>query len=145
MRRTPEGWPRLALSVYYEDASAAIDWLTAAFGFEVRLVVRGEGGIVEHSELTFGEAVVMVGDDRRQKPFGPRVSSPRGAGGANTQIAMFYVDDVEAHCARARDAGAEISYPPSVTDYGPEYWADKNYQCVDPEGHAWWFCERVRG
>ena len=35
--------------------------LCAAFGFEVRLKIEGEGGRIEHSELEFGEGLIMVG------------------------------------------------------------------------------------
>jgi len=145
MKPTPKGWPRLSTAAYYDDAPAAIDWLGAAFGFEVRLKVEGDAGAIEHCELVFGDAVVMVGDAARQKALGRPYVSPRSVGGANTQSVMLYVDDVDAHCARARAAGGRITYEPKVSDYGEDYWVDKSYQCVDPEGHAWWFCERVRG
>jgi uncharacterized glyoxalase superfamily protein PhnB len=145
MKPTPAGWPRLSTTIFYADAPNAIDWLCRAFGFEVRLKVEGEGGIVEHSELVLEDALIMVGDTRRKKSFGPQMVSPRSAGAVNTQSAMLYIDDVDAHCARARAAGAEVAYEPTLSDYGEDYWADKCYQCVDLEGHAWWFCERVRG
>jgi len=44
----------------YIDASATIEWLREVFRFEVRLRVEGENGRILHSELTYGEAVVMV-------------------------------------------------------------------------------------
>jgi uncharacterized glyoxalase superfamily protein PhnB len=34
---------------------------------------------------------------------------------------------------------------PKVSDYGPDHWSDKTYECVDPGGHHWWFAERLRG
>jgi uncharacterized glyoxalase superfamily protein PhnB len=145
MKPTPKGWPRLSTTVVYKDAAKAIDWLCAAFGFEVRLKVEGEGGVIEHSELVFGEAVIMPCDERRQQDKGWPMVSPRSVGGSNTQSIMLYVDDVDAHCARARAAGGTITIEPAVSDYGEEYWADKSYQCEDLEGHRWWFCERVRG
>ena len=145
MKPAPRGWPRLSTTLFYKDAQHAIDWLCQAFGFEVRLKIEGEGGLIEHSELVFADAVVMVGDERRLKGFGPRLVSPRSVGNQNTQTLMLYVDDVDAHCARAKSCGAEVTYPPTLTDYGDGYWADKSYQCLDPEGHAWWFCERTRG
>jgi uncharacterized glyoxalase superfamily protein PhnB len=144
MKPTPKGWPRLSTAVFYTDANLAIEWLSKAFGFEVRLKVDGEG-LVQHSELVYGEAVIMVGDERvqrgKQRPF----ASPKSLGGKSTQSVMIYVDDVDAHCADARAAGAKITYEPSVSDYGEEYWADKTYQAEDHEGHLWWFAERVRG
>ena len=57
---------------------------------------------------------------------------------------MVFVDDVDAHCARARAAGARIADEPKVHDYGEDYWADRSYGAVDPEGHLWWFTQRVR-
>ena len=63
MKPPPRDWPRLSSSVFYQDAHAAIDWLCRAFGFAVRLKVEGEGGRIEHSELTYGEGLVMVGQE----------------------------------------------------------------------------------
>ena len=145
MKPPPKGWPRLSVALYYQEAAKAIDWLCEAFGFEVRLKVEGEGGRIEHSELVFGEAVLMVGDETVQKEKDRPAKSPREIGGANTASVMLYVDDAAAHCERARKAGATITYEPKVSDYGEDYWADKSYQAQDLEGHRWWFCERVRG
>jgi len=61
MKKPPEGWPRISSAVFYEEAGPAIDWLCRVFGFEVRLKVEGEGGRIEHSELVFGEGLVLVG------------------------------------------------------------------------------------
>ena len=57
---------------------------------------------------------------------------------------MIHVEDVDAHCARARAAGAMIVDEPTVHDYGEDYWADRSYGAVDPEGHLWWFTQRIR-
>lgn len=135
----------MAASRTYKDASKAIDWLCDAFGFECRLKVEGEGGRIEHSELVFGDAVIMVGQESVQEDKGRLMVSPSSIGGKNTGGLMFYVDDASAHCERARAAGGTITYEPTVSDYGEDYWADKSYECVDFEGHRWWFAERVRG
>jgi uncharacterized glyoxalase superfamily protein PhnB len=142
MKPTPPGWPRVSPSVYYLKASAAIDWLCKAFGFEVRLKVDGENGTIEHSELTYGDGLIMVGEASRPKY--PYRRSPGQVGGANTMNLMIYVDDVEAHCKRARDAGAKIVVDPTTHDYGEEYWTDRGYECEDLEGHHWWFFQRLR-
>ena len=146
MKNTPAGWPRISSSLYYQDASKMIDWLCSAFGFSLRLKVEGENGGVEHSELTYGEGVVMVG----QESSGPAARwgvdrrSPLSLAGANTQGMMVYVDDVDAHCAHAQAAGARIVEAPAVHDYGEDYWADRSYGALDPEGHMWWFTQRLR-
>jgi uncharacterized glyoxalase superfamily protein PhnB len=57
---------------------------------------------------------------------------------------MLYVDDAAAHCAHARARGARIVDEPALHDYGAEYWTDRSYGALDPEGHLWWIAERVR-
>jgi uncharacterized glyoxalase superfamily protein PhnB len=145
MQPAPKGWPRISGAVFYRDAGKAIEWLCDAFGFEVRLRVDGEGGRVEHSELTFGDGLVMVATSGIKDKTGGDHREPAEVGGANTQSLAVYVDDVDAHCARARAAGARITYEPATSDYGEEYWADRSYECVDPGGHRWWFMQRLRG
>jgi len=132
--------------VFYEDAGAAIDWLCRVFGFEVRLKVEGEGGRIEHSELTFGDGLIMVGSVGKVRERGGRefCASPRATDGLNTQALCICVDDADQHCARARAAGANIVSEPNTKDYGDEYWADRSYEAVDLEGHHWWFMQRVR-
>jgi uncharacterized glyoxalase superfamily protein PhnB len=115
--------------LYYEDAAAAIEWLCRAFGFTKRLVVPGPDGKVAHSELSFGPGVIMVGTARADR----RCASPRALG-AVTQGLSVYVDDPDAHHARAKAAGAEIVEPPKDTDYGA-----RGYMTRDPEGHLWYF------
>ena len=147
MKPAPYNFPRITSGLHYRDAAKMIDWLCAAFGFEVRLKVDdGKGGIT-HSELTYGEGVIMVGserDDERSRRWGVPMSSPVSVGGANTQGLMVHVDDCDAHCEHARKAGARIIDEPALHDYGEEYWADRSYGAVDPEGHMWWFTQRVR-
>jgi uncharacterized glyoxalase superfamily protein PhnB len=142
MNPPPKGWPRISSGLVYDDPKAAIAWLCKAFGFEVQLKVEGDGGTIEHSELTYGGGLIMVGGP---KPKFPSLQSPRASAGHNTQSLMVYVDDVKAHCEQARAAGARITDEPSTHDYGEEYWADLSYGCEDVGGHLWWFTQRLRG
>ena len=135
----PKDWPRISSALFYDDASAAITFLERAFGFETRIRVDGEGGKIVHSELVLGGGVVMVAQARDKRV------SPRSSGGKITQSLFVYVDDADAHCARARAAGATIVTEPADTDYGAEYWADRGYAAEDCEGHHWSFAHRVRG
>ena len=84
------------------------------------------------------------GGDRDAR-FGAPGRAPVAAQGVNTQSLFVYVDEVEAHHDRALAAGARITVPLADHDYGPEHWRDRGYACVDPDGHLWWFVERVRG
>ena len=147
MKPTPAGWQRFSPAVVYRDARAMIDWLCGAYGFELKLLVQGDDGAVAHSELCYGEGLIMVSqEDIDGAPrFGVALRSPRSLAGMNTQNIMVFVDDVDAHCAQARTAGARIVAEPEDHDYGDEYWTDRSYGAVDPEGHLWWFSQRVRG
>lgn len=144
MRNPPPGWPRISNAVYYEDPARAIDWLVSAFGFEVRLKVEGEDGRIEHSEITFYGGLVMVGDaEKATLRNGAIRATAKSLGGANTQQLCIHIDDVDAHCARARAAGAKITREPVTTDYGEDYWIDRSYEAEDPEGHRWYFMQRM--
>jgi uncharacterized glyoxalase superfamily protein PhnB len=127
---TPQ--PRIAPYLLYEDAAGAIDFLTRAFGLRERLRVPTEDGRVSHSELELDGSVLMLGEP------GPEYQSPKKAG---TRHALVHVsvDDVDAHCERARKAGATIIEEPSDQPYG-----DRRYAAEDPEGHQWFFAKHVR-
>ncbi|HJS21376.1 MAG TPA: VOC family protein [Steroidobacteraceae bacterium] len=144
MKPAPPGWPRISSALFYDDARAAIDWLCEVFRFTVRLRIDGEAGRIEHSELTFDDGLIMVGSTGaragRQVPY----SSPRSLGGANTQTLCIYVDDVDAHHAHAVKCGAKVTRALATTDYGSEYWTDRSYEAEDPEGHRWFFVQRMR-
>jgi uncharacterized glyoxalase superfamily protein PhnB len=62
------------------------------------------------------------------------VKLPQEIGGAGTQSAYIIVDDVDAHYARAKAAGAEIIKEVEDQSYG-----GRLYSCRDPEGHLWSF------
>lgn len=108
--------------------------------------MEGEGGRIEHSELTLGEGLIMIGTagGGSTRPDRSFCVPPRSTGGANTQSLCVFVDDVDAHCQRARAAGAKVVTESATQDYGKEYWSDRTYQAVDLEGHHWWFMQRVR-
>lgn len=146
MKSTPKGWPRIVSAVFYDDPKKAIEFLTTAFGFTPKLIVEGDDGRIEHSELMYGEGMIMVGGASGAaggKRDGSWRKSPRSAGGG-TQSMMVFVDDADAHAAHAKAAGATIASEPETHDYGDDYWADRTYEAVDLEGHHWWFTQRMR-
>jgi uncharacterized glyoxalase superfamily protein PhnB len=143
MKKLPEGWPRIAPAVYYQEASKAIDFLCRAFGFEVRLKVEGEGGRIEHSELVLGDGLLMVGSVDAREGTADYRRSPRQTGGFNTQSLCVSVEDADAHCQRARDAGARIVSEPTTRDYGEGYPVFRGYQAEDLEGHRWYFMHQA--
>ena len=116
----------------YADAPAAIEWLCAAFGFERHLVVPGEDNQIAHAQLAFRNSMIMLGS-AREGEYDDLLIQPTDAG-AVTQAPYVIVDDVDAHYARARDAGAEIVMEPADQDYG-----GRLYICRDIERHLWNF------
>jgi uncharacterized glyoxalase superfamily protein PhnB len=122
----------LSSAVCYRDAKAAYRWLEQAFGFEPLFVILDADGKLAHSEMTFGNAVLMVGNE-----WSSDHNSPKSIGGKNTQtvhVQLAQGEDVDAHCDRARRAGAEILQEPETQFYG-----DRTYRARDPEGHIWTF------
>jgi uncharacterized glyoxalase superfamily protein PhnB len=114
----------------YRDGAAAVDWLEQAFGFERSLVLLGENGAVDHAELTLGTGTIMIGS-LEDPSLG--LKSPRDLESVGQGIYVA-IDDVDAHCARAKAAGAEIVRRPADTSYGA-----REYMARDPEGHLWSF------
>jgi uncharacterized glyoxalase superfamily protein PhnB len=127
--------PTFISSVVYKDQRAALAWLERAFGFEVsELLVDGKGQIA-HAEMTFEEGVIMVGSE-----WFDWTRSPAALDGKNTQrIHVRLKEGVDAHCERARRAGAQIVMEPADQFYG-----DRTYMAQDPEGHHWSFAQSVR-
>jgi uncharacterized glyoxalase superfamily protein PhnB len=125
-------------SVYYEDPKAALAWLVDAFGFDITMAIDGPAESPDqcHYEMAIeGRGRVMVGGQ-----WNPAIRSPRGLGGANTQSLHVQLSNgVDAHCARARAAGATIAQEPEEQFYG-----DRTYRAIDIEGHMWTFAQHVR-
>jgi uncharacterized glyoxalase superfamily protein PhnB len=145
MKPSPPGWPRISPALFYDDAPAAIDWLCRVFGFEVRLKVEGEPGIIEHSELEIPDGLIMVSTAERKKSAAHgQMVSPKSIGGRGTQSLCVHLDDVDAHHARVKAAGAKLYRPLETTDYGEEYFTDRGYGVYDLEGHQWYFVQRLR-
>ena len=127
--------PSLVSAVVYRDPKAALKFLEAAFGFELFMLLEDAEGNLAHSEMRLGDSVIMVGYE-----WSDEYKSPASIGGKNTQTIHIHLDaDIDAHCERARAAGAEIIMEPADQFYG-----DRTYRCRDPEGHIWTVSQTVR-
>ncbi|TAL30091.1 MAG: VOC family protein [Phenylobacterium sp.] len=125
----------LISAVCYRDPKAALRYLEAAFGFELTMLIEDEQGELVHSEMRFGNAAIMIGNEWSEDH-----KSPSSLGGKNTQTVHIQIDsDVDAHCARARAAGFEIMMEPATQFYG-----DRTYRARDPEGHIWTVAQSVQ-
>lgn len=129
----PAGTQRIVPYLHYADGARALEFLHDAFGFEERLRVPREDGSIMHAEAGFQDNVVMLGT-----PVDAAGRAVAG-GGTNHSSVMCYVDDVDAHYARAQAAGARIERELVDQPYG-----DRTYSAVDPEGYTWHFATHVR-
>ena len=124
--------PQLA----YEDIGAALEFLAKAFGFRdlEELHFSNDDGSIGHAEMEVSDGErFMLG-----QAGGHGTSAPRQLGGLSAMIAV-YVDDVEAHLAQARAAGAKI-----CAELEDKPWGDRSYEAEDPAGHRWMFCQKIR-
>lgn len=127
--------PSLGSGVFYRDPWAAMDWLEKAFGFERSMVITDQDGRLGHAEMRFGDGYIMPGSE-----WAEFIASPASVGGKNTQsIRVQLQDGIDAHCERARAAGATIVKEPADQFYGA-----RTYRARDPEGHVWTFAQTVR-
>jgi PhnB protein len=113
----------------YEDVAAALDWLSRAFGFRETMRMEMDAGRIGHAEMEVGA------DGARVYMGGPGgdYKSPKNLG-TRTALVYAYVDDVNAHCRRAREAGANIIEEPTDQEYG-----ERRYGAEDLEGQHWYF------
>jgi PhnB protein len=118
----------------YADAPAAIEFLCNAFGFEERMRLPMPDGRIGHAEVACRDDTVMLASEYPEMGL----ASPRDMPTRHCQL-MCYVDDVDAHYAHAREAGATIIAAPEDQAYGARV-----YRAIDPEGHRWIFATRTR-
>ncbi len=125
--------PPICPLLFYRDPRAALDFLERAFGFETRMVVETEAGVL-HSESVFeGHVVIVVG------PPSHTAVSPLDIDGRQTgHVHVNLQGGLDALCERARAAGASIQREPADQPYG-----DRVFTCLDLEGHSWSFGQTI--
>ncbi|MGF1467929.1 MAG: VOC family protein [Sandaracinaceae bacterium] len=133
-KNPPDGYQRVIPYLSYADAPAAIAFLTEAFGFEERIRFPMPDGRIGHAELQLGEHALLLASAYPEMGM----ASPKGLDAVHAQV-LVYVDDVDAHFARAKAAGATIATEPEDQPHG-----DRSYRAVDPEGHRFIFATHVR-
>ena len=112
----------------YPDVRAAVDWLTAAFGFAERTRI-GESHRAQMSIGADGAMIVADVAGSRQPPQTHIV----------THEIKVRVGDVAAQFERARAAGAKVLEPPVEREYG-----ERECTVEDLAGHRWQFSETLR-
>jgi uncharacterized glyoxalase superfamily protein PhnB len=116
--------PTVVPTLRYDDASAAIRFLTETLGLTGGEVTHGPDGRVVHAELGWGNGTIMV-SSRGKEP------SPFDTG---RTCLYLVVEDPDGVHDRAVAAGAEIVMPLVDQEYGSREFATR-----DPEGNVWCF------
>ena len=134
---------RFVPMIAYEDASRAAAWLVRAFGFQEKERFADDSGRVTDVVLTLGNELILAGNPSTSYE-GPRrhaAGCPAARAWLDTPYivdgVLVYVEDVEAHFARAKAVGATIL---SGLETDP---LQRQYRCEDLEGHRWMFAERI--
>ena len=133
--------PAVVSCVFYKDPLAAMKWLEAAFGFETTMLLTDAEGNVGHSEMDcLGSPISVGGEWSGPQLGGAAMKAPASLGGVGTQfLRVTLPNGLDAHCQRARTAGARITDEPTDQFYGA-----RTYRAMDPEGHIWNFSQDVR-
>ncbi len=103
----------------YPDPGAAADWLSAAFGFTVRLRIANH-----RIQMRAGGGCITIAE-------GNVVPN-------NSHITQIRIEDANAHCERARQHGARILTEPVDHMYG-----ERQYNAEDFAGHRWDFTQTI--
>lgn len=125
--------PAIVPVLMYENSKKAFVWLQRAFGFSARERVTDDDGQVVHGELVLGRGLVIVTRASQRSRWG----SPQALGGKATGFTLVFVDDVDAHLARAKKARVKMV---AALD---ESYGQRRYRCLDLEGHEWCFSQEV--
>jgi uncharacterized glyoxalase superfamily protein PhnB len=113
----------------YQNVAEACEWLGRVFGFKV---AYRYGEPAAGVQMYLGQAYIMLRNARQ----GCMIPAHLGYG---TQNLTVFVEDVDAHYARAKEAGARIVEELHETEYG-----ERQYGAEDLDGHLWIFSRHAR-
>jgi PhnB protein len=129
--------PAILPHLVVDDAAAAIDFYTKAFGAVEHGRVPGPDGKLFHAALEINGSTVMLNDDFPEMNGGKSLT-PTSLGGSPVTIHLV-VTDVDKQFQKAVDAGATVVMP--VED---QFWGDRYGVLQDPFGHQWSMGQPVR-
>ncbi len=132
--------PAIVSTLFYRQPIAAMKWLEAAFGFETTNLLTDAQGRVAHAEMSFQGCPINIGGEFGGPLLGgAQMKSPENLGGNGSQfLRVSLATGLDAHCARARAAGARITDEPQTQFYGA-----RTYRALDLEGHVWNFSQTM--
>jgi uncharacterized glyoxalase superfamily protein PhnB len=118
----------IAPVLVYPDVRAAVDWLTAAFGFEERVRI-GEG---HRAQMQVGADGAIVVAEAGRTQVAP-------SGGVATHVVKVRVEDVDAAVERALAHGASV-----IDELQTHMYGERSCVVEDPAGHRWDLSQTVR-
>lgn len=123
----PQGYHSVTPYLIVDDAAAAIDFYTTAFG-ATELFRMPMGDKIGHAEIKIGNSPVMLADEFPERD----IRGPKSRGGTTSSL-MIYVEDVDATFRQAIDAGGKVDGE-GVKD---QFYGDRSGTLIDPFGHKW--------
>src|SRR5688572_17130147 len=122
----PEGFRSITPYLITSNATAIMDFMTAAFGATQRMRVPGPDGTLMHGEVNIGDSVIEISDGSSQYPPSP--------------VALhLYVPDVDVTYQRAIFHGATSLFEPADQPYG-----DRAAGVKDPSGNHWYLATNLQ-
>jgi uncharacterized glyoxalase superfamily protein PhnB len=109
----PGGWPSVVPRLFTSDVTGLVAFLRSTFG------ARGDVREGRPAEMRIDDALLLVSDGG-----GLRETSPA--------FLYVYVEDADAACQRAVEAGARVIEPPTDMPYG-----DRRAMVQDAWGNTW--------
>jgi len=122
----PDGYPPLMPTVVLERCGEAMEFFKKVFGAKERTRFPMPDGKVAHAELTFGSAILMLGD-----AMPPQFPATPGR-------LTLYTRDVDATYQAAVAAGAASKEEPKDQFYG-----ERTARVVDPWGNDWYLMTHI--
>jgi len=133
--------PRIVPMIAYENGAAALDWLHRAFGFREIERMTEPDGTISHAEMDFANGRIFLATPTKDYQSPRRHRETCAAARKWSMVPwvidgfLVHVDDVDAHFAWAKAAGATILSDLEEAPYG------RLYRAEDLEGHRWMFIQ----
>jgi PhnB protein len=122
----PDGYHSVTPYLIVDDAKAAIDFYTRAFGATEKFRLP-MGDRIGHAEIRIGDSFVMLADEFPDMGH----LGPKARGGTTVSL-MIYVEDVDSAFKQAIEAGGKAERPVEN-----QFWGDRMGTLSDPFGHKW--------
>jgi PhnB protein len=129
----PDGYHNVTPYLVVDGAAKAIDFYKKVFGATEKMRMPSPGGKVGHAELTLGDSMIMLADERPD--MGAR--APHAFGGSPVSL-MVYVPDVDATVKTAIAGGAKV-----VRQVENQFYGDRMGTIEDPFGHHWYVATHI--